>query len=133
MALTPNRELGPLKKYWRQYGVIERSRWADYGAKELASRLSKRLSIPKKDAMAILRAVGQESGQMAREGWVFSIPHFSIFWTYITSVQACNLVDFKGQFFGGNKRLRMMESHTLKKQFKQERMDSEASLNKKPE
>lgn len=117
--VTPTRELGTLDKPWRNHNVNKRNKWAAEGARELSSRLSKRLSITQKDARNIIRIIGQEATQMLVEGWVLSIPGLCILWTFTTRLAATALPGFKGQIFGGNKRIRMYQSPVLTKKFKE--------------
>lgn len=122
------RELGPLQGSWDRVPIRDRVRWAAEGHSELSGRIAKRLSITKKDAKNILRIVGQESADMAHEGWIFSIPYLAIFWTYITRMQKSHLRGYEGQMLGGNQRLRMKESASLKKKIRKEK-DSETNAN----
>ena len=116
------RKLGPLDKPWDRNKPSERVRWAEQGSIELASRLSTRLSITKKDAKDILRIIGQEGANMAVEGWIFSIPYLGIFYTKVTALRASTLKEYLGQILGGNKKLKFEQTPTLRKRFKEEKL-----------
>lgn len=126
-----SRDLGPLNKAWNKYPIRERSKWAEYGYRELSKRLAQRLSITNRDAQNIIRTLGQESGNMLNEGWVFSIPGLSLFWTYTTAIKPSTLPEYKGQLLGGNIRVRTTESPILRKKFKEKKR--EIKSNNKPE
>jgi hypothetical protein len=118
----PLRPLGPLEKPYNRYPVIMRSRWQTEGTRELSRRIANRLSLSNKDAMNILRVVGQESGDMAYEGWVFSIPFLATFWQTVTSLRKVHLKGYEGQIFGNNKKAKSEQSAILKRRFKEEKL-----------
>lgn len=110
MANNPRRELGPLDKPWNKQKASLRVRWAQQGAKELASRVAKQMGIPTSEAYSLLRMIGLEMTQMAFEGWVFSIPNFMIFWTYKTDMRnRHNVTANKSGLTGGNIRVNATE------------------------
>lgn len=122
MAKKLIRPLGPLTKPYKAHKRTERSRWQTDGTRELARRIANRLSISNKEAMDMLRVVGQESSDMVCEGWVFGIPFLATFWTVVTALHKCTLKGYEGQIFGRNKRTKIEESPLIKKRFKEEKL-----------
>jgi len=97
-----------------------RTRWVENGTRELSGRIASRMGITQKEAYSLLRMIGLEMTQMAFEGWIFAIPNFCMFWTYVTiRKERLNFTKKDLQMSGGNVRIKSTENSAVKRKLRE--------------